>query len=510
VTEQYDFSGPYMAVAIRNREGKVFPLWSKPAEGAGLAASVSSAAGAIGGASGDAELPPMPWVSQVTVTMQLADVPVITVLLTPPFREGLQFLDSPLIEFGDSELQVQLGYVGGTQSGYALSPVFSGLLLEPSVAIGEDIQITLNAHGTGGFSAARQEGSRTAKEGETRLELIERIAAGPNGGRNLKVNVDDIEGLTASGDQGGGLDLGVDAVAAALGSTGADLSSETAKLMNEPVVYSQGGKSDWQALWELVNAAQAWMLLENEADEPGKESKPVLKIYARDKRLGRPPSRILRLFDYDRGQIGQDSSLPVDIGLGAAPAKDYPILGMSNPPASLYLPDTVRHHLMEEISDADPQEENKKVLNGDEVKRATTAKGTAGHEESASNPDADPDKGDGGTRIPGDPKDTEALQNAIHDFKRVGNQGIELDVETVGIPDLKPGETVLLKGVGLRFGNHRWGVHEITHTIGGDGFTTSMKIISNTEAIATFASKKEEGAQANTTEPEGASTKVPF
>jgi hypothetical protein len=455
VSEPTDFRTPFMAVAIRNNAGNVLPLWAIDEN--------SPAASEFPNNKGFA------WVQEVTVELNLGDVPVLSAQLTPTFREGMEFLDSSFIHYGNAELQIQIGYTDPK-----IAPlVFTGMLLEPSITIGTEMSITLNAHGVGGFAALRNEAGRTSKEGETRLELIKRIAAGPGGKSSLTVDDSEVRGEVLGAALGGSASSPEDS-----------LKGDTAKLLDAPITYSQGGKSDWNALWELVNGANAWMLLVSQSDEPGKETTPVLKILARDKSLSQPPKRVLRLYDLNDGRIGSpsDPSVVPNNASGSAPV-EYPILSLSNPPAAIYLPSEVRGIVMEEISDKTPESENKAVLNEENVRATRSAKGTAANEDTAGNPTRDEDTNEGGARIPGDPEDPGAVEAGAMEYRRAGNMGIQLEVETIGIPDIAPGETVLLLGVGKRLGTPRWGVHKVVHTVGTGGFTTSLTVVSNSDAI---------------------------
>ena len=56
--------------------------------------------------SGEIELAPdlksLAWIQEVNVDLQLAHLPKISVNMSPPFREGVRFLNSELIEYGIS------------------------------------------------------------------------------------------------------------------------------------------------------------------------------------------------------------------------------------------------------------------------------------------------------------------------------------------------------------------------------------------------------------------------
>lgn len=445
-----DFRTPFFAVAIRNSYGTL-PLWQLKDDSDQVSFQFENKGFA--------------WVQQVTVENQLGDVPILSAMLTPPFREGLEFLDSPFIEYGNSELQIQIGYEG-------LAPqVFTGILLEPAVSIGTDMQITLNAHGTGGFASIRNESGRKNRPGETRLELIRRIAAG-NGGKS-SLTVDD--SFVRAGETGGGGGT----------ATSEDVKAgSTLKLLDAPVDYSQGGKSDWTAMWELVNGANAWMVLVSKASAVGEETAPTLRILPRDKSMKQAPTRVFRMYGLNQGRIGviDDPSVKAGASTGAAPA-EYPIDSLSNPPMGIYLPGVQRGAILADISDKNPDEENKVVLNSDNVKQVRSSEGKASNVDSKNNPEYDSKTDEGGGRIPGDPESLPALENAAQEFRKMANLGIQLDIQTVGIPDLAPGEVVKLAGLGKRFGDPNWGVHKIVHSVGTGGFSTSVTVVSNADSV---------------------------
>jgi hypothetical protein len=452
MSQPTDFRSPFFAVAIRSASGKILPLWRLSEDDPEVTKQFPNTRG-------------FAWVAQVSVENNLGDVPILSAQLTPPFREGLEFLDSEFIEFGNSELQIQIGY-----NDPKVSPqVFTGLLLEPAVSIGTDIQITLNAHGIGGFAALRNEGGLSSKPGETRLSLIKRIAQ--------TVNLEVDTSLLGEGNSGS-------SAASAVGTIEDIKKGNTEKLLSQSYQYAQGNKSSWTALWELINGANAWMILKSQASKPGEATKPRLQIIPRDKALLQPPTRVLRLYDLNGGRLGvtDDPAVVSGDSPGAAPA-EYPLLSLSNPPMALYLPGSHRALVLEEISDKDPEKENKEVLNHENTKSVRSSDGQAGPAASKANEEYDAKTGVGGERLPGDPTLDKAVEAAAMEYRRGGNMGIQLDVETIGIPDITPGETLLLAGVGKSFGNPRWGVHKVVHTLGGDGFSTSLTIVSNASSV---------------------------
>ena len=85
---------------------------------------------------------------------------------------------------------------------------------------------------------------------------------------------------------------------------------------------------------------------------------------------------------------------------------------------------------------------------------------------------------DAGMNMPGNP-DTSAKEQARNEFKNVASRaGITVEITSIGVPELEPGMTVSLKGMGDVFDN-TYGVLEVEHSVGIGGFTTRFKAVSN-------------------------------
>jgi hypothetical protein len=444
----YDFSGPFVAARILDDEGNIFPLWTDTARSASTFSSDS-----------EIEIGALAFLQTVTVELNLAALPKISANLSPTFKEGLRFIDSKLADSGGANfIEVQLGYTGGVgeSASAVLSPVFGGMLLNPEISISEDISITLNAQGTGGFSMVRQTGTRSARDGESRRDLITRIARGPNAARQLTLDF-------SSPDEENG---------------------EAKQLLDEPVSYTQGGRSDWFALWELANSCRCWMLLVG--DE--------LRFLSRSQALRGDPTRILRLYNYPGGRLGgltnDPNSQDSEVGI-------YPIISFDSPTNAVYLPGSVRGIVMEDVSET-TREATREDVTDATVERVQSAPGPSGPGDERVMPPPEEDTGDGGERLPGDPANREALQSARAEFRRGGNLGIQLEIETIGIPDIFPGEVVQVRGVGARFERHNYGVHKVTHNIGVGGFTTNLTLVSSTDSL--LQTGESSSAEANTRE----------
>jgi hypothetical protein len=150
----YNFFFNVVIVKDDQKTRTVFPLWAGPLDATQIRAANFPKS--------SEPLRSLPFVQEVTVEHMMGEVARITVILTPPYEDGIKLINSELIEAGVSTLEVQFGYVVNGKAN--LSKVFRGVMLLPEVQIGEDITITLHAQGVGGFAISRVESSETFKK----------------------------------------------------------------------------------------------------------------------------------------------------------------------------------------------------------------------------------------------------------------------------------------------------------------------------------------------------------
>lgn len=414
-----DFRGPVMSVCIvtnpASEKPRRIPLWVQKPEDRAYAKD-------------------MPFVTEVRVGLNIGYLPTISVSLSPTFDQAIAFLNSPLIEWGQSALEVQFGYANGPQ-GPVLSPIFSGIMLKPEVSIDQEISISLKAQGLGGLSAARQGGAREFNK-MTRLDIITKVALGPDSANPRLLEVDASEVTAASG--------------------------ESYKLLKvDHITDSQGGLTDWATIWRHVRAAKCWMSLIG-------ASCKTLKIFPRDQSMASKPKYTLMLGDYPEGKIG------LDVGV-------LPIMSFNSPSMAVYLPGAARGIFVAGISS-----ETKKIFGdlvnekSDPVQRTGAAGGGAAPRASRIMPGADAQTGAGAQRLVASDDPNTARAQAAAEFQAVSaaTMGLPATVGTLGVPDIYPADVVLVKGVGARLeGNY--GVFNVEHVLNSDGYSSSLDLRSN-------------------------------
>ena len=400
----------------------------------------------------------LPFVTEARISLNLGYLPTITVTMNPTYDQGISFLNSPLIEWGQSALEVQFGYSTGPQ-GPLLSPVLGGVMLKPDVSIGEDVSIVLKAQGLGGLSAARQGGAREFSK-MTRLAIIEKVALGPDPTNPRLLEVDASAVTPASG--------------------------ESYKLLKQDLITdSQGTLTDWATIWRHVRAAKCWMTLIG-------DNCRTLKIFSRDQSMAAKPKYTFSLGNYPGGRVG------LDVGV-------LPLMNFSSPSMAVYLPGAARGVFVAGISS-----ETKKVFGellnekSAPVQRTGPAQGGAAPPASRVFPGADARTGAGAARLAAGDDPNEARAEAAAEYQAVSasTMGLPATATTIGVPDLYPADIVRVLGVGARLeGNY--GVFTVDHVIGGDGYNTEVALRSNLSPAVLGAAPPETApsGQVNTQEP---------
>jgi hypothetical protein len=468
----YDFRSPFTAAWIiqnpEDSQGTRFPLWVEGVDPSRRSALVPKTA--LGGEDYADELGSLAWCTEVTVELQLSYVPRITATLTPPVREGMAFLNSPLIEWGNSLLEVQFGYTGGAPDDVVLSPVFSGVLLKPEVTIGADISVTLNAQGIGSFTAVRQDWVQPFQN-KTRRKIISALAQLVG----LDANFDDVDApldkeLAAAAQQVfetvrvGVLDVDV-VTQRALEDLRRDLYKNSP--MEQVVTVAPGGATVWQLLYQVVREAQCWMYVQG-PERPGDPEQ--LRVVPRNSVMTGEPQCTLVLFDHPDGETG--------------PARNtFPVVSVSSPTSAVYLPAATRGYL---VFGYDSKERTAAAQVIDPNARDVQRTGNAQTQANATprNPAADPKKAQGMAVASSDSLNPEYDEQIRAEAEAAAtNMGVKLEVETLGVPDILPAHVVAVRGVGSRFDGN-YAVFKVSHSMGNGGTSTKLELVSNVGQLA--------------------------
>jgi hypothetical protein len=455
----YDFSAPFVAARIVLPNGDAFPLWTNVGGD-----ERATAPALLGGA---ADLKALCFVQEIQVQTNLSGLPQLSVQLSPPFEDGMKFLDSPLADGRmRNRLEVQLGYAGGTGSaGPILSAPFIATLTAPEVQIDTEIQITLKGQGLGA-SSALQGGRVTGQDGDTREDIIRRLVAGYGGGRRtLEVNFDEAyEDSTVYG------------------------------LLRESASgYAQGNRSDWLALWWLAQETRCIMNIVGTSDDG---NAAVLRWRPRQAMFTGPPTRRYRLYHYPGGQFrGEIASAE----LQEATIAELPILSFScNTDAvwgALTYQDIIGHGIeLNEVSEDEVTAGSTTVTAETEAPPADSGEGAMtvpGTDELPEQP----------LQAPGDPENPSAVRQASADVEAGAGMATQIEIETVGDPAILPGDVVAFAGLGRRFDPGVYHVFQVVHSIGVGGFSTNLTVHKNADPAS---EGNEPTGERNTAEREAA------
>ncbi len=433
-SESLDYRNPFLSATIVTPDGDRFPLWLKtPAS--------KQAAARLGGTAS------LAFVTELSVELQLAYLPIIKLTLTPPYRNAIDFLNSRLIEWGQSILEVQFGYAIRQSAGAArtiLSPVHSGIILKPEVQQGSDTVITLSAQGVGGFAAVRLEGNLTIRA--TRKEIVKQLI------QRFGMEIDDSEVTKLSTTQ----------------------ASVVAEWNQNPIDFAQGGDSYWTAMVKVIRAGGFFTyLLDNK-----------LKVLPATFVFSSAPSKLFRMYDFSGGRIGPVDSSKTGVN------RVLPIISFSTPTAAIYLPGSARGFFSQDVNSFD-RKEIKKFLGDQQVAAPRTSKGAADIQNPKTFPAADKLTGEGAEQFPGDPSNAQFIQQVRSEYSAQSTlMGVQINLETIGDPTVLPGMVGAVRGLGQRLSGN-YSILKVTSKIGSGGYTMDIEAVSNVaQALKNAVSSK--------------------
>lgn len=422
---QYDFSSPFMRATIitdiETAEETRYPLWF---QGDSTAVSVPAVSQRVNGttAASDDELDfgTLGFVSDVSVQLSLGYIPNISVTLTPPLDLARKFIDSRLIEWATSVLEVQVGYATGP-NGPVISPPFQGIIQAPDLDFGGDITIGLKGVGTAGYylSATGQAGVTAEKP---RIEIINDFA------QALKIS----RGKGAA-------PFFEDAI-----------DPQTSKLLQQPKTVVTSTQSKLAVIYEIARQSGCWLDLTGN----------TLRLVSMQQLVLSESKAVLAFFDFN-GKLGPNASTP---GV-------YPILGASSETTGIYLGQYSKQALQTAVDRTKKEVQEQKL---EPQKAAATQKGAVANKDKSAETSArveqSPDQTD---QAVGSVRETAAA--AMQALETTDGPGVKLEIETLGAPDLIPAMNVDVRGLGKRI-DGRYTIFEVKHSVSNSGFSTSLTL----------------------------------
>lgn len=441
----HDFSNIVIRAEIENPDGSTLPLWtnSHHVNYNGSQFPIS-----------------LPVVQELSVELNLGYLPKITAQCVFNYQDMIRFIESDSILWGASAINVQFGYASGSST--FLSPPLSGLLTKPDIKIGAESTITLTGVGFKGHSALRQ-GRVDAEQltNRSRREIIEFLASNPADGVKTKIDFDFTEVEIA-----GAGDPAYDA------------------MFTTKVSVSPAWKADWHLIMRICRDGHCWLFFDG-------NKATVIPV---NRRMIQPPKYLLALFP-------QPLSKTDRLGTVGPSVQVYPILEFNSPTTGVFYPALVRGQVLKGIDGASGKGfnfiyNNKKDDTDSKGSKAPSIQGSglgtpeAGHVLSKGDPNTgsffDPSFYDGETKP--------IVERIQSDFlSTISQRGIQVDILTIGVPEILPGESFALGGVSERFCGTKeqpinYSVHNVIHTLGGGGFSTRVTAFTNSGWVRDQAS----------------------
>jgi hypothetical protein len=428
------------------------------------------------------------FVSELSISLKMGENATISMVLTPPFEEGLTLMQSELVRFGNGRLEVEIGYTTGTSTGSGAieqtTLPFSGFLQPPNVSVGSDITITLNAFGVGYQmnvvgGVEDETFNETFSPAKAVLTTLQKYISTDGSSSGLKVTEeklfeyvpkekkDPIKGdlffrTPGSKDFARGVNQLLDILNK---SDGFLTGNKPPSSFPDAKVYSglvqKGPRNDWWFVKETCEEFGYDLFIE------GNELHIVEKSFWMINGFGDRKGRKHFLL---RGPVDPTRNI-------------FPIIGFQSSSENVFQQPGIGSLTMFDFNSKADEAEQAKAS----ASETPIAKGKEG---------SDPDKffsikGSLSRVMPGSPSDEQSVKRMqAHWTDKNLKDGVNVVVTTLGIPGLSPGDVVQLGGFEPYDGfvgatenaiyNGVYGVFEVNHKIGVGGWETSFIGISNT------------------------------
>lgn len=454
--QRYDFSSPYFYAWIVKQSGtpseERYPLWItddggdptalKPVELTGLTATGSEA---------QLTLSSLAYLSSLTLTMNQGFVPEIEIVLTPPLDEARKIVDSYLLEYPISAIEVEFGYSTG-KDGRVRSPRFQGIMQPPNVSFGTDVSITLKAQGTAGYYLGATGNNATLPK-KKRVQHITDLVA-------------ELAGTVQPFDINRCL-----------------LTDDTRANLDEEIVLVNSGKSYLHLIYEIARGAGCWVRL---SDETAGFS--TVTLVAQDFVTRAQSQAVLAMFDFPFGS---------KLGSTVSSRGVFPIISVSVPQLDgLFLGPWAKTLMSNKV---DPATLENTEASSDPTKikvSGTQGKNQVGVNDKSTEVSAvsvDPTAGDE-TNAQAHQKKLEELVSRVSNGNSIA---ATLEIETLGIPDAVPNQIYQVTGISSRLDGF-YMLQSVRHNLSSSGFTSSLTVIQNSSQLTQATNAREAMARAPT------------
>lgn len=411
-----DPSGFMLSVVIIAGDGTRYPLWLK---GASTEQNRSIFRNE------KTQFQDLPIVQSVSVDLNRGLNGSVSIELAAPFDLGLELINSDLFVIGNG-IEVRIGY----PSLGRFLPWFRTMSVKPDLTIdgSEGMTATLNGQG-GAFAAQRTEASRPFTG--SYFDAIQEIA-------NIH------SWLLRPPPEDTLRDF------------------ENDPLYRNREQFTQGNRSDWVFVQLLARQSQCEAFIA--PDPQGQRNTALILRRVSQGQLGKPRYTFL---------------------LRGAPdfVNSFPVFSFQTAAEGVWLPRGSGRVVTNDYDPDNPSNSAEVTVDPDEISRSNESGVSQGQieldgeESELRTSEETPEQA--GERVPasarGPQSPTEVIQT--HAIEEAMRGGLNLTIETIGIPELFPGDVVSIGGAGIFDGNY--GIDGVSHEASGDGWSMTLKLISN-------------------------------
>lgn len=442
------------------------------------------------------------YVQDISIQVGLSLNSKVTLTLTPPLDIGLELIHSPLLSWGSSRLEVQIGYstggpLGLSQTGNDLTlQAFGGIVTRPDVKIGQDTTITINALGVAyPLNVSHMTTTQTYPAGTSPWEAVSQTFSA----LGYDVSNEDAVFPDFRPDERDKSNPTTNAFFRAV-SIGPKISIDSSgfgiSVDDEYATINKGHKNDWWFVRQTIKDYGLDLLIIDRQ----------IQIRDPQKWKATPPSYRFVL----QGNLNTSNDTTED--------RIYPILDFITPSAFVWLANGTGGLLQSDVS-IDKKTELTKVIS--DIQPSTRPNLTPSQAANAVSPSQFITNGiasaknwlndatvkadavpvtrtgtgslnsnttgmDAADIFPGSPED-QAADQAIGEYRNFQHsKGIQAEILSLGIPDLLPGIVIWVDGMAPpntppdnAWFDGNYGVWLVEHNIGTSGMTTKFRCLKN-------------------------------